>query len=139
MPAAVQRPPAKRVLGDTRSNVLNSPRSAKKLKVENPPTKTGRPPIKTANGALLSTQPKSQFEQDVLEKMTQDINGLKQNNTERDQQWARPSLDDFDPRKDSLCFQQIEAEEGVIHGGKATVKLFGVTEVGTYYTFMCLG
>lgn len=75
-----------------------------------------------------SSQPKSQFEEEVLDKLTQDISGLKQQNSEKDQQWDRPSLDDFDELRDSLCFQQIEAEEGTLHGGKTTVKLFGVTE-----------
>ena len=62
--------------------------------------------------------------------MTQDMNSLKKNNSEKDQEWTRPSLGDFNPQTDNLCFQQIEAEEGTLHGGnKATVKLFGVTEV----------
>lgn len=78
-----------------------------------------------------SSQPKSQFEEEYLEKLTQDISGLKQQNSEKDQQWERPNLDDFDEKRDSLCFQQIEAEEGTLHGGKTTIKLFGVTEVGT--------
>ena len=78
---------------------------------------------------LGSSQPKSQFEEEVLEKLTQDITGLKQQNAEKDQQWARPPLDDFDENRDSLCFQQIESEEGIFTGGGATVKLFGVTEV----------
>ena len=64
-----------------------------------------------------------------MEKLTQDIDDLKQKNSERDQQWARPGLDDFDEKTDSLCFQQIEAEEGTLHGGKTVVKLFGVSEV----------
>jgi DNA polymerase delta subunit 1 len=76
-----------------------------------------------------SSQPKSHFETEVLEKMTQDISDLKRSNTERDQQWERPSLDDFDEKRDSLCFQQIEIEEGTLHGGKVTLKLFGVSEV----------
>lgn len=76
-----------------------------------------------------SSQPKSQFEEEVLEKFTQDISGLKEHNAEKDQHWARPSLDDFNEKTDSLCFQQIEAEEGSLHGGKTCVKLFGVTEV----------
>ncbi len=75
-----------------------------------------------------SSQP-SHFESEVLEKMTQEMNGLKENNSEKDQQWERPSLKDFDAKRDGLVFQQIEAEEGTLHGGKATVKLFGVTEV----------
>ncbi|KAI7127824.1 DNA polymerase delta catalytic, partial [Hortaea werneckii] len=69
-------------------------------------------------------------EEEVLEKLTQDIETLKQNNTEKDQHWARPSLDDFNEKEDTLTFQQIEAEEGTLHGGKTTVKLFGVTETG---------
>lgn len=60
--------------------------------------------------------------------MTQDMAGLKKNNSEKDQDWARPRLGDFNPETDNLCFQQIEAEEGTLHGGKTTVKLFGVTE-----------
>lgn len=64
-----------------------------------------------------------------MEKLTQDINGLKQKNSEKDQHWDRPSLDDFNSNTDSLCLQQIEAEEGTLHGGKTTIKLFGVTEV----------
>ena len=62
--------------------------------------------------------------------MTQDITGLKQNNSEKDQQWDRPSLDDFNEDTDTLTFQQIEVEEGTLHGGKMTLKMFGVSEVG---------
>jgi len=76
-----------------------------------------------------SSQPKSHFETEVLEKMTQDISDLKRSNTERDQQWERPSVDDFDEKCDSLCFQQIEIEEGTLHGGQVTLKLFGVSQV----------
>lgn len=53
---------------------------------------------------------------------------LKRTNSEKDQQWARPSLADFNAQADNLTFQQIEAEEGTLNN-KATVKLFGVTEV----------
>lgn len=60
--------------------------------------------------------------------MTQDMAGLRKNNSEKDQEWARPGLGDFNPQKDNLSFQQIECEEGTLHGGRATVKLFGVTE-----------
>lgn len=76
-----------------------------------------------------SSQPKSQFETEVLEKMTQDISDLKHNNAEKDQQWDRPALENFDPQKNSLRFQQIEVEEGTLHGGRVALKLFGVTEV----------
>ncbi|KAG7100799.1 DNA polymerase delta catalytic subunit like protein [Verticillium longisporum] len=79
---------------------------------------------------LNSSQPKSAFESEVLEKLSQDISELKQNNSEKDQAWERPPLDDFNPDKTTIVFQQIEAEEGTLHGGRATVKLFGVTEAG---------
>ena len=65
----------------------------------------------------------------MLDKLTQDLNGLKQNNSEKDQQWTRPPLGDFNPSLDNLCFQSIEAEEGSLQGGRTTVRLFGVTEV----------
>ena len=134
MPAAVVQP-QKRVLGDstkTHSNnrTLPSPSAAKRRKLDlgsSPATKLRAP--NGAKSAYGSSQPKSQFEEEVLEKLTQDINGLKRNNSEKDQQWDRPGLDDFDQARDSLCFQQIEAEEGTLHGGRTTVKLFGVTEV----------
>lgn len=123
----------KRVLTEAtnaRGNILASPRSAKKLKLDGTFNKNFGTPRKDAKGSVNSSQPKSQFEEEVLEKLTQDIHGLKQNNSERDQQWQRPSINDFDETKDSLCFQQIEAEEGALHGGKTTIKLFGVTEAG---------
>ena len=62
--------------------------------------------------------------------MSQDISDLKQTNSEKDQVWARPPVVNFDPQRDSLTFQQIEAEEGTLYGGRTTVKLFGVTENG---------
>ena len=132
MPGTIQRVPAKRALteaSNNRANVQASPRSAKKLKIENGSTGRG-PPIKTANGSFNSSQiGPSQFEE-TLEKMTQDIEMLKARNTEKDQQWSRPSLPaNFSEMTQNLVFQQIEAEEGVLNGGKTTVKLFGVTEV----------
>lgn len=132
MPGTVQRAPAKRALteaSNNRANVQASPRSAKKLKVENGNTRRG-PPIKNVNGSFNSSQVgPSQFEE-TLEKMTQDIEMLKEKNTEKDQQWSRPPLPaDFSEMTQNLTFQQIEAEEGVLSGGKTTVKLFGVTEV----------
>ncbi|KAJ9298549.1 hypothetical protein DTO271G3_3516 [Paecilomyces variotii] len=135
MPEAIAMP-QKRVLGDATKNarnvVINSPNTVKKRKLDtdqpvniNNPTRNGVP--KTFG----SSQPqKSQFEEEVLEKLTQDINGLKRNNSEKDQQWERPALVNFDAAKDDLCFQQIDAEEGTLFGGKTTVKLFGVTEQG---------
>ena len=131
MPAAVLQP-QKRVLGDStrihRNNILPKPGNAakrRKLDVPTPQTNGLKAP---KAGNLGSSQPKSQFEEEVLEKLTQDISGLKQKNAEKDQQWARPTLDDFNVQRDSLCFQQIEAEEGALDG-RTTVRLFGVTEV----------
>ena len=135
MPAAVVQP-HKRVLADSTkahrnaNPTLPSPKSAKRRKLDGglSPTKP-KPKEKGVNGKLGSSQPKSQFEEEVLEKLTQDVSGLKQKNSEKDQQWDRPPLDDFDESKDNLCFQQIDIEEGTLHGGKTTLKLFGVTEV----------
>lgn len=134
MPVATL-PPPKRALADSTKAHRNvnpkiSPNTAKRRKIEvgSSPSKK----LKLSQNGLKngSSQPKSQFEEEYLEKLTQDISGLKQQNSEKDQQWDRPSLDDFDEERDSLCFQQIEAEEGTLHGGRTTVKLFGVTEVG---------
>ena len=135
MPAATVVP-RKRVLGDSTkahrnaNNTLPSPTAAKrrKLDIGSSPTKL-RSSQSKVNGKLGSSQPKSQFEEEVLEKLTQDIGGLKKQNAEKDQQWDRPGLDDFDEAKDTLCFQQIEIEEGTLHGGRPALKLFGVTEV----------
>lgn len=132
MPGTVTKAPAKRALAETsttRTNVQTSPRSAKKLKVQDAKDKS-RAPAKMANDSFNSSQVgPSQFEE-TLEKMTQEMEALKKDNTEKDQQWRRPPLpEDFNEMNNSLVFQQIEAEEGVLHGGKTTVKLFGVTEV----------
>ncbi|KAL8639587.1 MAG: hypothetical protein Q9228_003397 [Teloschistes exilis] len=137
MPAASLNP-TKRVLKDSTkahrnvTNTLPSPSAAKrrKLDVGSSPTKTVKFTEKAANKKLGSSQPKSQFEEEVLEKLTQDISGLRQTSAERDQQWERPSLDDFNDSTDDLCFQQIEVEEGTLNGGKTCVKMFGVTETG---------
>ena len=125
--------PQKRVLTEsTKANhntILPSPDSKKrKLNGDLPNGKFHSSPA-ALKSKLGSSQPKSHFETEVLEKLTQDIHGLKENNSEKDQQWERPSLGDFNEKRDSLCFQQIEAEEGTLHGGRTTVKLFGVTEV----------
>ncbi|ERF72347.1 DNA polymerase delta catalytic subunit [Endocarpon pusillum Z07020] len=128
---------AKRVLADSSKAVQNgvtvkSPQSAKKRKLNNdaPSFSSSQAGPNGLKGKYGSSQPKSQFESEVLERMTQDIHGLKQTNAEKDQQWQRPGLDDFDEKRDSLCFQQIECEEGTLHGGKTVLKLFGVTETG---------
>ena len=129
---ATVRVPQKRILGEatnTRRNIPSSPASAKKRKLE--PLSSPATRFKSSQhgpkGKVGSTQP-SNFESEVLEKMTQDMAGLRKNNSEKDQEWARPSLGSFNAQTDSLCFQQIEAEEGTLNGGRATVKLFGVTE-----------
>ena len=136
MPGRVADKTKKRVLTDATNthNVLKSPPSAKKRKLNgNGPNVSFHSSQTGPNGfksKLGSSQPKSQFETEVLEKMTQDITGLKQKNAERDQQWERPSLDDFNEDTDALEFQQIEIEEGTLHGGRVTLKMFGVSEVG---------
>ncbi|KPI38518.1 DNA polymerase delta catalytic subunit [Cyphellophora attinorum] len=125
--------PQKRVLIDTTNTHtgVKSPPSAKKRKL-NGYGPNGHAPY-SQNGfrsKLGSSQPKSQFETEVLEKMTQDIAGLREKNAETDQQWERPPLDDFNEKTDILRFQQIEIEEGTLHGGKVTLKMFGVSETG---------
>ncbi|KFY30776.1 hypothetical protein V493_01672 [Pseudogymnoascus sp. VKM F-4281 (FW-2241)] len=126
--------PQKRVFGEAssaRRNIDSSPASMKKRKLEGAETPISR--LKSSQngpkGKPGSSQP-SHFESEVLEKLTQDMTGLKNKNSEKDQQWDRPALTDFNAETDSLIFQQIEAEEGTLHGGKATVKLFGVSETG---------
>lgn len=137
MPGRVVDEPKKRVLTDATNthNALKSPPSAKKRRLNgnasNVSFRSSQPGPNGFKSKLGSSQPKSQFETEVLEKMTQDISGLKKSNSEKDQQWDRPSLDDFDAHRDALRFQQIEVEEGTLHGGKTTVKMFGVSEVKT--------
>ena len=123
----------KRILTDatmTSGNLLpnNTPKK-RKLDVDEPSAHLNVPPRSSAPKSFGSSQmqQKSRFEED-LEKLTQDINGLKESNAEKDQQWDRPPLGDFDPAKDNLCFQQIDVEEGESNG-RTAVKLFGVTEV----------
>lgn len=127
--------PQKRVLGDStkahrNATVLPSPSAAKRRRLDlGSSPASGFKGLKGQRGPPGSSQTKSHFEEEVLEKLTQEINELKQNNSEKDQQWDRPALKDFDEKRTSLCFQQIEAEKGAVQGGKAAVKLFGVTEV----------
>jgi len=129
---APARVPQKRILGEstnTRRNIPSSPSSAKKRKLEpfSSPAARFKSSQNGPKGKVGSSQP-SHFESEVLEKMTQDMAGLRKNNSEKDQEWARPGLGNFNAQNDNLSFQQIECEEGTVHGGKATVKLFGVTE-----------
>ncbi|CAI7630893.1 DNA polymerase delta catalytic subunit [Penicillium manginii] len=135
MPEAIM--PQKRVLGDAANgngarNGFVSPAALKKRKIENETSSQLKaPPMGTQRKGFGSTQPKkSQFEEEVLEKLTQDMGQLKQNNAEKDQQWERPPLGEFDPATANICFQQIDAEEGRMVGDKIAVRLFGVTEAG---------
>lgn len=127
-------PPHKRALTDTTNNPRGNAASTtalKKRKFDNQPSSQLKVPARnTQRKGFGSSQPqKSQFEEEVLEKFTQDIGDLKGNNAEKDQQWERPPLGDFDPAKENICFQQIDAEEGRFGGDKVAVRLFGVTEV----------
>jgi DNA polymerase delta subunit 1 len=126
--------PQKRVLTDATNssrNVMPTTISKKrKLGPDESNVNFSVPSRDVGPKAFGSSQPlpKSQFEE-VLEKMSQDISGLRQKNSEKDQQWERPPLKELDETKDNLCFQQIDVEEGTLQGGKTAVKLFGVTEV----------
>jgi DNA polymerase delta subunit 1 len=127
--------PPKRVLADSTNahrnaqNIAAPDSKRRKLDDTLSPTTRGRRAANKNAFKLGSSQPKSHFEQEVLEKLSQDISGGKANTAEKDQQWDRPPLHRLDPAAESLVFQQIETEEGTFHGGRATVKLFGVTEV----------
>ncbi|KAI3334380.1 DNA polymerase delta catalytic subunit [Ustulina deusta] len=127
--------PQKRALGDAshRRNIPSTPSRTKRARLE-PLTSSPASRLNSSQhgpaSKLGSSQPKSVFESEVLEKLSQDIAELKQTNAEKDQAWERPPVVDFDPGRDSLTFQQIEAEEGFLHGGRRAVKLFGVTENG---------
>ncbi|EPQ63016.1 Bgt-5492 [Blumeria graminis f. sp. tritici] len=128
------RVPQKRIIGEaknTRKDIHLSPSPTKKRKLEFT-TSSGLQydsSQRIQNSKILSSQP-SRFETEVLQKMSQEMAGLRKNNSEKDQEWSRPPLTDLNPEKNNLCFQQIECEEGTLHAGKATVKLFGVTENG---------
>ena len=118
------------------TNAQPDPPSAKRRKLDLGSSTPQRPSVRGGkSSAPGSSNPKSQFEQDVLEKLTQDISELKQKNSERDQQWDRPPLVDFDEKRDDLRFQQIEAERGNLTGGDPVVRLFGVTEVSALLKF----
>lgn len=129
----------KRILGEAsqaRRNIHSTP-SAKKRKIGDPLSSSSarfnssqQGPGSKLGSKLGSSQPKSAFESEVLEKLSQDISDLKQSNSEKDQAWERPRVVNFDPDRDNLVFQQIEVEEGTLSGGRVAVKLFGVTENG---------
>ncbi|KAK6834682.1 DNA polymerase family B [Apiospora arundinis] len=126
--------PQKRGIGEASRARRNPPLTPSKKRRLEPLTSSPASRLNSSQqgpgGKLSSTQPKSAFESEVLEKLGQDISDLKQNNSEKDQCRARPPLGDFSPSRDNLIFQQIDAEEGTLHGGRVTVKLFGVTEAG---------
>ena len=71
-----------------------------------------------------------------MEKLSQDINVLRDNNSEKDQQWERPPVVAFDEKAQNICFQQVDAEEGTVSGGETAVRLFGVTEVSESLPFL---
>ncbi|KAI0514384.1 DNA polymerase delta catalytic subunit [Xylaria bambusicola] len=127
--------PQKRGLGDasSRRNIPSTPSSTKRRRLE-PLTSSPASRLNSSQqgpaSKLGSSQPKSAFESEVLEKLSQDIAELKQANAEKDQTWERPPVVDFNPSRDNLIFQQIEAEEGFLHDGRRAIKLFGVTENG---------
>jgi DNA polymerase delta subunit 1 len=139
---APSRVPQKRILGDA-TNIQNnvpssSPISSKKRKLEpvaSSPAARFKSSQNGARGKMGSSQP-SHFETEVLEKMTQDMAGLKENNSEKDQEWKRPALGKFDSQTDTLCFQQIEIEKGTLRGGRSTAKLYGVTEASIDLLFL---
>ena len=140
---AIKVPHSKRVLteaSDAQQNAVAEPAplSAKRRKLDlGVSASTRKPRIYDGRQKLPgSSNPKSQFEEEVLEKLSQDISQLKQKNSERDQQWDRPSLAGFDDRHSRLLFQQIEAEKGQFAGGRATIRLFGVTEVGAALLYL---
>lgn len=137
MPAATL--PQKRVFGEassTRRNIAATPTAfSKKRRLDPVPSASPAARFNSSQndpkGKLASSQQKSTFESEVLERMSQDISDLKQSNSEKDQAWNRPPVpSDFDPDRDNLCFQSIEAEEGTLAGGRTAVKLFGVTDHG---------
>ena len=122
---------SKRVIPDSSYSVQDSPSATKKRKLEvlSSSAVNARHLASSQNYKLNSSQPKSHFETEVLEKLTQDINGLKESNSEKDQQWDRPPLGDFQPQRDNLCFQQIDCEVAEWKGS-TTIKLFGVSDAG---------
>ncbi|KKA27387.1 hypothetical protein TD95_000499 [Thielaviopsis punctulata] len=128
--------------GSSPSDLLDSTKRIKteSFKIPPPSSQSGfrHPPSSQSDPRfrMLSSQPKSEWE-DNLEKLSHDISESKQHNTETDQTWDRPPVPKFNAQTDSLCFQSIEAEEGVVNQGEpgresiqASVKLFGVTENG---------
>ena len=132
MPTAVLPPQPLADTTNTRQN-LSTPSTGKKRRYDGSAVSIQTPrQIKSHGTPFGSSQPKSQFEEEVLEKLSQDISGLKRENAEKDQQWARPPLDDFNENTDSLCFQQIDAEIGTLHGDNTTIKFYGATEVGSF-------
>jgi hypothetical protein len=136
--------PNKRVLAETTNtaqNIANSPSTAtkkRKLDLNSTPLSSSPAFRKPGINGPGSSQPKSHFESEVLEKLSQNLDGLRRNNQERDQHWPRPGLDDFNPESESLVFQQIEAEEGTVQGGRTSIRLFGVTEVCFYSSCLLL-
>ncbi|KAI0460955.1 DNA-directed DNA polymerase delta [Komagataella kurtzmanii] len=51
------------------------------------------------------------------------------------QNWSRPELPKFDPKKDDIIFQQLDAEEISHVNGHSSARFFGVTDAGN--TVLC--
>lgn len=131
--------PQKRPQGSGASSSASS-NAAKRQKFtgDGQPYNRPAPIIATQSGQAAAAQQKSQFVEE-LEKMTQDIEGLRTTSAEKDQHWPRPPLVDFDPETDELVMQQIECEQGVAPSGKTAIKMFGITEVRALFLFLSLG
>ncbi|KAH9852052.1 DNA polymerase family B-domain-containing protein [Lenzites betulinus] len=77
-----------------------------------------------------STQPLQSSFADVLQRLKEEANETRDAEGGADA-WARPSLPNIDPKRDSIIFQQIDLEDSVEqHTGGTTVRLYGVTENG---------
>ncbi|KAI1005979.1 hypothetical protein K3495_g2244 [Podosphaera aphanis] len=129
--AQLLRRPQKRILGEPEKKRKECPSTlvaTKKRKLEPYSPESSPSSAQNVFKKKSSQIQPSQFETEVLEKMSQDIAGLKKTNSEKDQEWSRPGLGDFNPSTNNLCFQQIECEEGSLSFNTPTVKLFGVTE-----------
>ncbi len=128
--------PQKRILtdGTNRRNIPSTNLSTSKRRRLEPLSSSPASRLNSSQqrpgSKLVASQHKSTFESEVLEKLSQDISDLKQANSEKDQAWERPPVVDFDPQRDPLIFQQIEAKDSTLHGEKTTVQLFGVTDNG---------
>ncbi|KAK9468645.1 DNA polymerase family B-domain-containing protein [Lipomyces arxii] len=98
----------------------------------NIPRPTAEPKRARYMGSGNARNKPSSFEND-LTRLTQEIQEL-QGAAELDQKWARPKLEQYDPKATDIVFQQIDAEESM-YRGSSVIRLFGVTEKG--HSVMC--